>query len=89
MPNITIYYFRNDLRLIDNPAFLKAASESDILLPLFCHPNNDLIYKSVKRVGIHRQTFLRQALNQLSASLKLMGSDLIEVQGNICDQIKK
>lgn len=89
MPNITIYCFRNDLRLIDNPAFLKAASESDILLPLFCHPNNDLIYKSVKRVGIHRQTFLRQALNQLSASLKLMGSDLIEVQGNICDQIKK
>ena len=89
MPNITIYCFRNDLRLIDNPAFLKAASESDILLPLFCHPNNDLIYKSVKRIGIHRQTFLRQALNQLSASLKLMGSDLIEVQGNICDQIKK
>ena len=89
MPNITIYCFRNDLRLIDNPAFLKAASESDILLPLFCHPNNDLIYKSVKRVGIHRQTFLRQALNQLSASLKLMNSDLIEVQGNICDQIKK
>ena len=89
MPNITIYCFRNDLRLIDNPAFLKAANESDILLPLFCHPNNDLIYKSIKRVGIHRQTFLRQALNQLSASLKLMGSDLIEVQGNICDQIKK
>lgn len=89
MPNITIYCFRNDLRLIDNPAFLKAANESDILLPLFCHPNNDLIYKSIKRVGIHRQTFLRQALNQLSASLKLMNSDLIEVQGNICDQIKK
>ena len=89
MPNITIYCFRNDLRLIDNPAFLKAANESDILLPLFCHPNNDLIYKSIKRVGIHRQTFLRQALNQLSASLKLMNSDLMEVQGNICDQIKK
>ncbi len=89
MPNITIYWFRNDLRLLDNPAFLKASTESDILLPLFYHPNNDLIYKSVKRVGIHRQVFLKQALNELKTSLKSLNSDLIEIQGNIFDQIKK
>jgi deoxyribodipyrimidine photo-lyase len=89
MPNITIYWFRNDLRLLDNPAFLKASTESDILLPLFCHPNNDLIYKSVKRVGIHRQVFLKQALNELKKSLKSLNSDLIEIQGNVFDQIKK
>lgn len=89
MPNITIYCFRNDLRLLDNPAFFKASSESDILLPLFCHPNNDLIYKGVKRIGIHRQAFLRQALNQLRVSLRSLNSDLIEVQGNFFDQIKK
>jgi deoxyribodipyrimidine photo-lyase len=89
MPNITIYCFRNDLRLLDNPAFFKASSESDILLPLFCHPNNDLIYKGVKRIGIHRQAFLRQALNQLRVTLRSLNSDLIEVQGNFFDQIKK
>ena len=89
MPNITIYWFRNDLRLLDNPAFLIASTESDILLPLFYHPNNDLIYKSVKRVGIHRQVFLKQALNELKTSLKSLNSDLIEIQGNIFDQIKK
>ena len=89
MPNITIYWFRNDLRLLDNPAFLKASTESDILLPLFYHPNNDLIYKSVKRVGIHRQVFLKQALNELKTSLKSLNSDLIEIQGNIFGQIKK
>jgi deoxyribodipyrimidine photo-lyase len=88
MPNITIYCFRNDLRLFDNPAFQKASTESDILLPLFCHPNNGLIYKSIKRIGIHRQTFLSQALNQLRSSLRSLNSDLIEVQGNIHDQLK-
>lgn len=89
MPNITIYCFRNDLRLLDNPAFLKASTDSDILLPIFCHPNNDLIYRGIRRIGIHRQAFLRQALNQLKINLKTLNSDLIEVQGNIDNQIKK
>jgi len=89
MPNITIYCFRNDLRLLDNPAFLKASTDSDILLPIFCHPNNGLIYRGIKRIGIHRQAFLRQALNQLRINLKTLNSDLIEVQGNIDNQIKK
>ena len=89
MKNITIYCFRNDLRLFDNPAFLKATIESDVLLPLFCHPKNQLIYKDIQRIGIHRQTFLRQALNQLRAHLKFHNSDLLEVHGNICEQIKK
>lgn len=89
MQNITIYCFRNDLRLFDNPAFLKASLESDVLLPLFCHPNNHLIVKDTQRVGIHRQAFLRQALNQLKANLKSLNSDLLEVKGNICELVKK
>ena len=89
MKNITIYCFRNDLRLFDNTAFLKASLESDVLLPLFCHPDNQSIYKNIQRVGIHRQTFLRQALNQLKENLKSHNSDLLEVHGNICEQIKK
>ena len=89
MKNITIYCFRNDLRLFDNTAFLRASLESDVLLPLFCHPDNQSIYKDIQRVGIHRQTFLRQALNQLKENLKSHNSDLLEVHGNICEQIKK
>jgi deoxyribodipyrimidine photo-lyase len=89
LKNITIYCFRNDLRLFDNAAFLKAAIESDILLPLFCHPNNQLIHKDIQRIGIHRQTFLRQTLNQLKDNLKSLNSDLLEVNGNIYEEIKK
>ena len=89
MKNITIYCFRNDLRLFDNTAFLKASLESDVLLPLFCHPNNQLIYKDIQRIGIHRQTFLRQALNQLKENLKSLNSDLLEVNGNIYEQVKR
>ena len=89
MQNITIYCFRNDLRLLDNPAFLKASLESDVLLPLYCHPNNQLIDKDIQRIGIHRQTFLRQALNQLKSKLKSLNSDLLEVTGNICEHLRK
>lgn len=89
MKNITIYCFRNDLRLFDNPAFLKATLESDVLLPLFCHANNQFIHKDIQRIGIHRQTFLRQALNQLKSSLISLNSDLLEVHGNRYVEIKK
>lgn len=89
MQNITIYCFRNDLRLFDNPAFLKASLESDVLLPLYCHPNNEFIDKDTPRIGIHRQVFLSQALHQLKSNLKSLHSDLLEVNGNIFEHVKK
>jgi len=89
LQKITIYCFRNDLRLFDNPAFLKASLESDVLLPFYCHPNNEFIDKDTPRIGMHRQAFLRQALNQLKANLKTLHSDLLEVNGNIFEQVKK
>lgn len=89
MKNITIYCFRNDLRIFDNQAFLKATQESDFLLPLFCHPKNELFDSDIPRVGIHRKVFLRQALDELRAKLKSYNSDLIEVYGDFGEEIKK
>ena len=89
MANTTIYCFRNDLRLSDNPAFLKACSDSDFLLPLFCHPKEQLFKSNIPRIGIHRQFFLRQALDELKTVLNTYNSDLIEVYGDFAEEIKK
>jgi deoxyribodipyrimidine photo-lyase len=37
---ILIYWFRNDLRIIDNPAFTKACLEADYLIPVYLHHQN-------------------------------------------------
>ena len=89
MKNTTIYCFRNDLRIFDNQAFLKAVQESDFLLPLFCHPNCETFDSHAPRIGNHRKFFLRQALDELRAILKTYNSDLIEVYGDFGEEIKK
>ncbi len=89
MANITIYWFRNDLRFEDNPAFLKASLESDVLLPIFCHRKEELIDNNYSRIGVHRKIFLRQTLNKLKLKLKTMNSDLLEVHGEVSEQFKK
>ena len=82
-----IYWFRNDLRLQDNPAFARACSQATHLVPVFCL--DPLASASTpwgfERVGSHRRQFLKQSLADLSGQLKAMGSDLIEVQGRAQD----
>ena len=34
--NTALYWFRNDLRLHDNPALMQACAQADALLPVFC-----------------------------------------------------
>ena len=89
MKNTTIYCFRNDLRIFDNQAFLKAVQESDFLLPLFCHPHCETFDSHTPRIGNHRKFFLRQALDELRAILKTYNSDLIEIYGDFGEEIKK
>lgn len=79
---VLIYWFRNDLRVSDNPALVKASLNADRILPIYIHQAND--HESMygfKRVGLHRQAFLRQSLNDLQAHLKALGSDLWEFEG--------
>ena len=85
MAEIAIYWFRNDLRLLDNPAFLKACSENDFLLPIYWHSENNLDGNQFQKAGVHRQIFLKQSLAQLKKDLNLLGSDLIEIGGSNVD----
>jgi len=77
-----ILWFRNNLRIHDNPSLVKAIQESESLLCVYCHePNETLEEWGFRRVGLHRQIFLRQALESLRAALILRGQLLVECLG--------
>ncbi len=82
-----IYWFRNDLRLIDNPALVEACLHADYLLPVYIFPpqSKTLHALGFPREGHHRQTFLRESLNDLKLQLRSLGSDLLEYEGEPAD----
>ena len=83
MHKTSVYLFRQDLRLEDNPAFSKACSESQFLIPIYCKsPENQKIIKwGFPREGIHRSHFLNDSLNDLNQQLKAKGSELCLFEG--------
>ena len=81
--NVMIYWFRNDLRLHDNPALLQAIASSDAMLCVYCHPPRDaLVAWGFARQGHHRRVFLSQALLDLRQRLEAQGQRLLECCGN-------
>ena len=66
----TLYWLNDDLRLQDNPA-LAAAAQDDTLTLLFCLDESRLQTDRFgnQQMGEQRWGFLRQALQDLSASL--------------------
>jgi deoxyribodipyrimidine photo-lyase len=78
--NTALYWFRSDLRLIDNPNFLCACKASDALLPIYVHAPQESLIWGFGRISEHRQRFLHDALSDLRQQLELFGSDLLELQ---------
>ncbi|WP_251373080.1 deoxyribodipyrimidine photo-lyase [Polynucleobacter ibericus] len=88
---IAIYWFRNDLRLSDNPAFLRACKEVDYLLPVYIHSPSieEETAWGFPRVGKHRKVFLEESLHDLRNQLRSFGSNLFELSGNVLDVFEK
>jgi len=83
----TLYWFRNDLRLGDNPALAEAGAASSALLPVFCHDpaqDADTRWGFVRR-GPHRQRFVHDSLSDLSNQLQARGSRLLQLSGRARD----
>ena len=80
---IIIYWFRNDLRLTDNPGLTAACQDGDYVLPIYIHsPSVDQETSwGFERVGQYRQQFLNESLSDLKNQLKQLGSDLFEFRG--------
>lgn len=80
---VGLYWFRNDLRMADNPALLAAAARARLLLPVYCHPADpdERTTWGCARVGMHRRRFVQDTLQALDQDLRARGSQLVEVHG--------
>ncbi|MEO0338869.1 MAG: DASH family cryptochrome [Bacteroidota bacterium] len=78
-----VFWFRNDLRLHDNPALAKAVEENDQVLPVYAIDQRYLQEDrwGFVRTGTYRLKFLLESLSDLKAYLKEKGSDLMVVKG--------
>ncbi|CAM3722317.1 DASH family cryptochrome [Polynucleobacter antarcticus] len=80
---VLIYWFRNDLRLRDNPGLAKACLAADYLLPIYLHQPEEVSHPlGFMRMGAHRKRFLKESLEDLRTQLNQMGSDLFEYTGH-------
>jgi deoxyribodipyrimidine photo-lyase len=81
--NVTLYWFRNDLRLHDNPSLLRAIADSDAIHFIYCHPPRDQFLSwGFERQGHHRRVFLAQGLLELRQRLEAQGHILSECTGD-------
>jgi len=83
-PTTLIYWFRNDLRLDDNPALLQACQQANHVLLVYCHRATawQMTRWQVPRTSGHRQQFLSATLADLAQQLASRDSQLLEVAGN-------
>ena len=77
MPNI-LYWFRNDLRVHDNEALLKASLAGKVV-PIYVFDERQfrINYLGDKKTGIRRAQFLIESVQSLRDTLRSLGSDLI------------
>ncbi|RYU94020.1 DASH family cryptochrome [Emticicia agri] len=82
MQNI-IFWFRNDLRLHDNEAFLEA-SKAGTVIPVYVFDTRyfEKNFLGLKRTGVFRTKFLLETVEDLRKNLQKLGSDLIVRTGH-------
>ena len=78
MPKTSIFWFRRDLRISDNPALLAALAEGDEVLPIF------IIDQAIAdRAGGFRRSYLASALKNLdktlAGNLQVFNGDAVEI----------
>ena len=73
---IALIWFRQDLRLSDNPAFSEACSENEQIIALY------ILDKQISPLGAAQAWWLHHSLVSLSASLQKRGLNLLLRQGN-------
>jgi len=78
MASTSIFWFRRDLRINDNPALLAAIAESDEIVPVFI-----LDPQQLERLGEKGKSYLAQSLQLLDESLDkklhILAGDSLEV----------
>lgn len=76
-----IYWFRNDLRLADNPALQLACEQTEQLALVYCLPPDEYTQWGFVREGQHRKCFLADTLNDLAMQCERLGQRLLIMAG--------
>lgn len=77
--SVGIVWFRQDLRLADNPALCAALKQCDEILPLFIHDKRS---GTVGQIGEASNVWLNHSLGSLDESLQKRGSSLHLLEGD-------
>lgn len=73
-----LFWFRNDLRLLDNQALFEASKKGKVIpVYVFIESNTRKNNLGFERMGEKRAQFLVESVNSLKKDLQNMGSDLI------------
>lgn len=78
-----VVWFKTDLRIEDNETLLKAISQSEKVIPVYCFDESHFETTSYgfKKTGSFRAQFLLESLEDLDAKLRNLGSGLRIVMG--------
>ena len=79
----SIVWFKTDLRLHDNETLVQAIAQSDEVIPVYCLDDDhfNITEFGFRKTGKFRARFLLEALQDLDANLRPLGSGLIVVHG--------
>ncbi len=87
----SIVWFKTDLRLQDNETIIRAISQSDEIIPVYCFDEShyEITNFGFKKTGSFRAQFLLESLKDLDSNLRALGSGLLIVKGNPQVEIPK
>jgi deoxyribodipyrimidine photo-lyase len=91
MTKTALVWFKTDLRIEDNETLVRAISQSENIIPVYCL--EDSHFKTTtygfQKTGSFRAQFLFESLRDLDKHLRALGSGLIVVKGNPEEELPK
>ncbi|XP_025414102.1 cryptochrome-1 [Sipha flava] len=84
--SIAVHWFRNGLRLHDNPALIEAINNADKLITLYIFDEETFV---TNLIGFNPMRFLLESLKDLNDTLTLYGGCLYILQGNPVNVFKE
>jgi deoxyribodipyrimidine photo-lyase len=85
---ISVFIFRNDLRLFDNVGLIEALKSSELVIPIFVFNKKQITIKNKYR-SLNAMLFLKNSLIDLNSQLNLFNSKLYMFYDEINDIIFK
>jgi deoxyribodipyrimidine photo-lyase len=87
----SVVWFKTDLRLHDNETLIKAISESDSIIPVYCFDEGQFgnTKFGFQKTGSFRAQFLLESVEDLDRNLRALGSGLVILKGKPEEEIPK